>query len=181
MPEMAAEPVRRPADSAKEEFIDLIERFLEYLAGISERMPFAVDRQKFRSIVTLAALSVAIFITWKLLRAPPPRQRRQPRQSGEVTAVSGARSSSNSGLTSSEYCSSSAELRSHNRVDELFLPGKHTLAQIVRYRLNEGRKVIFFVCFGSKIVFIKALMACSFTHESEESECRIFSHLLVLK
>lgn len=58
---------------------------------------------------------------------------------------------------------------------------QHTLAQIVRYRLNEGRKVIFFVCFGSKIVFIKALMACSFTHESEESECRIFSHLLVLK
>ncbi|KAL0908968.1 hypothetical protein M5K25_023483 [Dendrobium thyrsiflorum] len=140
MPEMAAEPIRRPADSAKEEFIDLIERFLEYLAGISERMPFTVDRQKFRSITTLAALSVAIFITWKLLRAPPPHQRRQPRQSGEVTAVAGTRSSSNSGLTSSEYCSSSAELRSHDRVDELYLPGKRTLEQIVRYRLNEGRK-----------------------------------------
>lgn len=139
MPEMPAEPTRPPADSAKEELIDLIQRFLEYLAGISERMPLTVDRQKFRSITTLAALSVAIFITWKLLRAPPPHQRRQPRQPSEVTAVSGARSSSNSGLSSSEYCSSSAELR-HDRVDELFQPGKRSLEQIVRHRLNEGRK-----------------------------------------
>ncbi|XP_020593986.1 peroxisome biogenesis protein 22-like [Phalaenopsis equestris] len=140
MPEMPADPISPPADSAKEELIDMIQRFLEYVAGISELLPFTVDRQKFRSITTLAALSFAIFIAWKFLRAPPAHQRRS-RQSSVAAAVSGARSSSsNSGLTSSEYYSSSAELRPHDRVDELFQTGKRTLEQIIRHRLNEGRK-----------------------------------------
>lgn len=134
MPKMSAGPHRSPADSAKEEPVDLIQRFLAYIVGVSERMPSTVDRQKFSSITTLAALSVIIYITWKLLRAPPAHRRREPTESSEISAVSGARSSSNSGLTSL------ADLRAQDRLDELFQPGKRTLEQNVRYRLNEGRK-----------------------------------------
>lgn len=139
MAEMVAEPSLTTADSAKEEVIHLIQHILEFITGMSERMPFTVDRQKFRSITTLTVISVALYITWKLLRAPPARQRRQLRQSSEVPAVSGARSSSNAGLTSSAYCSSSLDLRSQDRVNDLF-PEKRTLEQIVKHRLNDGRK-----------------------------------------
>ncbi|KAG0499448.1 hypothetical protein HPP92_004139 [Vanilla planifolia] len=138
---MAAAPPRPPLDFAKEELFDLMQRFLEYLAEMSERMPFVVNRQKIRSIATLAALSVAIYITWKILRASPTQQRRQNRRLSQVTTVSGARISSNSVVSQSPYHSSPAHLRPQGTVDKLFQSGKLTLEKIVRHRLNEGRKV----------------------------------------
>ncbi|PKA66523.1 hypothetical protein AXF42_Ash003177 [Apostasia shenzhenica] len=93
-------------------------------------------KQKFRSITTLAALSVAVYVSWKLLRAPPARQRRQPRRSNQVPALSRARLSSNSAPRESEYCSSSADLRSQDKVDELFKPVTSQLLGVILEETN---------------------------------------------
>lgn len=131
------------ADSAKgkEEFSDLIQRLVESIASISDRLPFEIDRQRLRSITAFAALSITIVFAWKLLRAPPGNQRRQPRRRNSVSGTSGARSLTNATLSSSELCSPSGNSRALDAVDEFFRPVKLTFEQLIRHKLNEGRKV----------------------------------------
>ncbi|KAJ6807083.1 putative peroxisome biogenesis protein 22 isoform X2 [Iris pallida] len=129
------------ADPAREEFSDLIQRFIESLSGITDRLPFDLDRQKLRSITTFAALSVAIVFVLKLLRTPPEHQRRQQRPHNSASGPSSGRLRSNTGFPSSEVISSSGNSRVQDAVDEFFRPVNLTLEQLVRHQLNEGRKV----------------------------------------
>nr|XP_010931840.1 peroxisome biogenesis protein 22 isoform X3 [Elaeis guineensis] len=132
-----AESVSSAAKTAKEEELaDLIQRFMASLAELSERLPFTVDRQKLRSITTLAAFAIALVFAWKLLRAPTDQQRRQRRRHGS-NGLPNARAP----VPSSELCSSSADSRVQDVVDEFFQPVKLTLEQVVRHKLSEGRKV----------------------------------------
>ncbi|XP_038975176.1 peroxisome biogenesis protein 22-like [Phoenix dactylifera] len=55
------------ADSGRDELVDLIQRFVESLAEVCERLPFHVHREKLRSITTLAALAIAIIFAWNFL------------------------------------------------------------------------------------------------------------------
>ncbi|KAG1365367.1 putative Peroxisome biogenesis protein 22 [Cocos nucifera] len=132
-----AESISAPAKSAKEEELaDLIQRFMASLAELSERLPFTVDRQKLRSITTLAAFAIALVFVWKLLRAPTDQQRRQ-RRHPDSSGLPNARTP----VPSSELCSSSVDSRVQDVVDEFFQPVKLTLEQVVRHKLSEGRRV----------------------------------------
>jgi len=137
----AAAPPPAAGDSVKDELADLIQHFMESLAGISERLPFAGDRKKLRSITTLAAVCVTIIFAWKLLRAPTDQQRRQQGRTGTLPGHSGARLQLNTNIPSSEIFSSSSDSIAQDAVDEFFQPVKLTLQQFVRHKLRDGRKV----------------------------------------
>ncbi|XP_073115516.1 peroxisome biogenesis protein 22 isoform X1 [Elaeis guineensis] len=129
------------ADSGRDEFVDLIQRFVESLAEVWERLPFHVHREKLRPITTLAALAIAIVFAWKLLRSPSNHQRRQHKQPDTLPARANASSQTNMMVQSSEACTSSGDLRVQDVADEFIQPVKLTLGQLVRQRLCEGRKV----------------------------------------
>ncbi|XP_008778899.1 peroxisome biogenesis protein 22-like isoform X1 [Phoenix dactylifera] len=132
-----AESISSAANSAKEEELaDLVQRFMASLAELSERLPFTVDRQRLRSITTLAALAIAFVFGWKLLRAPTDQRRRQRRHPG-----SHGLPNAGTPMPSSELCSSSGHSRVQDVVDEFFQPVKLTLEQVVRHKLSEGRRV----------------------------------------
>ncbi|XP_010931261.1 peroxisome biogenesis protein 22 isoform X2 [Elaeis guineensis] len=128
-------------DSRRDELVDLIQRFVESLAEVSERLPFHIDRQKFCSTRTLAALVIAIVFAWKLLRSPSNHQRRRRKWPGPLPAHANASSRTNMMVQSSEVCTSSGDLKVKDVVGEFFQPTKPTLSQSVRQKLGEGRKV----------------------------------------
>ncbi|XP_008800490.1 peroxisome biogenesis protein 22-like [Phoenix dactylifera] len=129
------------ADSGRDELVDLIQRFVESLAEVCERLPFHVHREKLRSITTLAALAIAIIFAWKLSRSPSNHQRRQRKQPGPLPARANASLHANMIVQSSEASTSSGDLGVQDVADEFIPPVKLTLGQLVRQRLCEGRKV----------------------------------------
>ncbi|CAD5187341.1 unnamed protein product [Musa acuminata subsp. malaccensis] len=137
-----AESTSQSSDPAKgEELRDLVQRFMASLAEFSRRLPFDVDLQKLCSITTLAALAITLAFAWKLLRTPPEQQRRQRRRPSSSPNLSINNLHSDTSLRSSEVCSSSGDSRAQCAVNEFFQPLELALEQLVRRKLNEGRKV----------------------------------------
>ncbi|XP_073003253.1 peroxisome biogenesis protein 22 [Typha latifolia] len=136
-----AESTSPSSNAAKEdELADLIHRFMDSIAEYSDRLPFAIDRQKVRSFTTLAALAITLLFAWKLLRAPSEQQRRPRRR--PTPSASNSNTRTRSGTTPfPEVCSSSGDSRAQDAVNQLFQPVKLTLEQLVRHKLSEGRKV----------------------------------------
>ena len=125
--------------------------------------------QDSRSVGAVAGLAVAIVFTWRLLRSNSGPRRRQPKRQASTTSSSVVTTQPNAvSIPSGGVCSSSEDLRVQNVVDEFFQPVKvrnrllncvflcrllfilnnafpfafqPTLAQIVRQKLSEGRKV----------------------------------------
>ncbi|RWR93475.1 peroxisome biogenesis protein 22 isoform X1 [Cinnamomum micranthum f. kanehirae] len=135
------------ADSSKEELVQLIKRCGAYLTlKISNLFPISsssLQHQNSHSIWALVGLAIAIIFTWKILRAPGGYQRRQRRQHRHLprASVSGVSPQSSPVIPSTGVFSYSDESKAQDVIDELFHPGKPTLAQSVRQKLNEGRKV----------------------------------------
>ncbi|KAJ6289351.1 hypothetical protein OIU76_025211 [Salix suchowensis] len=102
-------------ETSKDELLQLIKRFSAYLTVKMSNL-FSFNTLDSRSVGAFAGLAVAIVFTWRLLR-------------------------SNMSVPSMGVCSSSEDLGVQNAVDEFFQPVKPTLAQIVRQKLSEGRKV----------------------------------------
>ncbi|GMJ06380.1 peroxin 22 [Hibiscus trionum] len=127
---------------SKEELIQLIKRLGTYLALKMSNL-FSISLQKLdpRSVGAIAGLAVAIIFTYRLMRSPSPPPRRQPKRQAPTTSSTAISTQSNITLTPSGVYSSSEDLRAQNAVDEFFQPVKPTLGQIVRQKLNEGRKV----------------------------------------
>ncbi|CAL9210612.1 unnamed protein product [Musa hybrid cultivar] len=141
-PQSMAESTSQSSDPAKgEELRDLVQRFMASLAEFSRRLPFDVDLQKLCSITTLAALAITLAFAWKLLRTPPEQQRRQRRRPSSSPNLSINNLHSDTSLRSSEVCSSSGDSRAQCAVNEFFQPLELALEQLVRRKLNEGRKV----------------------------------------
>ncbi|XP_020109803.1 peroxisome biogenesis protein 22 [Ananas comosus] len=136
-----AESASPSSNSPREdELADLIQRFVDSLAEYSDRLPFALDRQKLRSFTTLAALAITLVFAWKLLRAPADQQRRPRRR--PTPSISSSTSRTRSGTRpSSDVFLSSGDSRAQDAVDQFFQPVKLTLEQLVRHKLCEGRKV----------------------------------------
>ncbi|KAL5216442.1 hypothetical protein ABZP36_007843 [Zizania latifolia] len=123
-----------------DELADLVRRLVDALSRYSDRLPFDLDRQKLRSLTTLAAITVTLIFAWKLLRAP----QEQPRRPRRRVAPSPSNTSSRSwpgALTSTDACSSSADSRAQEAINQLFQPANLTLEQLVRHKLSEGRRV----------------------------------------
>jgi len=125
--------------------------------------------QDSRSVGAVAGLAVAIVFTWRLLRSNSGPQRRQPKRAPTTSSSVVTTQPNAVSIPSAGVCSSSEDLRVQNVVDEFFQPVKvrnqllncvfflcrllfilinafpfafqPTLAQIVRQKLSEGRKV----------------------------------------
>ncbi|KAF0892478.1 hypothetical protein E2562_016786 [Oryza meyeriana var. granulata] len=122
-----------------DELADLVRRLVDTLARYSDRLPFDLDRQKLRSFTTLAAITITLIFAWKLLRAPqeqPQRPRRRVAPSPSNTS-----SRSRPGALTTDACSSSADSRAQEAINQLFQPVNLTLEQLVRHKLSEGRRV----------------------------------------
>lgn len=129
------------ADYSKEEFLQLIKRMGTYITvKMSNLFSISFKNPDIRSLGAIAGLAVAVVFTWRLLRSPTPRRRQRKRQTSTSTS-SGASSSSNAAALLPAACSSPESSGAQHVVDEFFQPVKPTLAQIVRQKLNEGRKV----------------------------------------
>ncbi|MBA0834465.1 hypothetical protein Goarm_006817 [Gossypium armourianum] len=96
-----------------------------------------------RSVGAIAGLAVAIIFTYRFTRSPAPPTRRQPKRQAPTTSSTAISTQSNITLMPSGVYSSSEDLRAQNTFDEFFQPVKPTLGQIVRQKLNEGRKVTY--------------------------------------
>ncbi|XP_057460360.1 peroxisome biogenesis protein 22-like [Actinidia eriantha] len=121
------------ADNSKEELLQLIKRFGDYLT-------VKIGNLDSQLVGALAGLAVALLFTWRLLRSPSGPQRRQPKRQAPIPSTSGVSTHSNANLTYSE------DSRAQNVIDEFFQPVKPTLGQIVRQKLSEGRKVTCQLC-----------------------------------
>ncbi|KAM0862169.1 hypothetical protein ACQ4PT_045437 [Festuca glaucescens] len=138
---MASESVAAAAAGGgkDDELADLVRRLVDALARYSDRLPFDLDRQKLRSLTTLAAIAITLVFAWKLLRAP----QEQPRRSRRRVAPSPSNTSSRSRqgtLAGTDACLS-ADSRAHEAINQLFQPVNLTLEQLVRHKLSEGRRV----------------------------------------
>ncbi|KAK8569703.1 hypothetical protein V6N13_046750 [Hibiscus sabdariffa] len=122
---------------SKEELIQFIKRLGTYLALKMSNL----QNLDPRSVGAIAGLAVAIIFTYRLMRSPSPPPRRQPKRQAPTTSSTAISTQSNITLMPSGVYSSSEDLRAQNAVDEFFQPVKPTLGQIVRQKLNEGRKV----------------------------------------
>ncbi|KAL5214944.1 hypothetical protein ABZP36_004096 [Zizania latifolia] len=123
-----------------DELADLVRRLVDALSRYSDRLPFDLDRQKLRSLTTLAAITITLIFAWKLLRGP----KEQPRRPRRRVAPSPSNTSSRprpGALASTDACSSSADSRAQEAISQLFQPVNLTLEQLVRHKLSEGRRV----------------------------------------
>ncbi|CAN8270384.1 unnamed protein product [Cochlearia groenlandica] len=141
-----AESSSSPSPSSTEEIVRLIKRLSAYVAFKMSSLfsSTSIRNLDSRSIGAIAGLAIAVIFTWRAIRTPTERQRRQPKRrtnpSGETSA-----SASHSNLASIPTHGDSSSPREDNAaqdvVDQFFQPVKPTLGQIVRQKLSEGRKV----------------------------------------
>ncbi|KAF8649713.1 hypothetical protein HU200_064256 [Digitaria exilis] len=142
---MASAPATAPAAGSgagggkDDELADLLRRLVDALARYADRLPFDLDRQKLRSLTTLAAISVTILIAWKMLRAPQEQPRRPHRRAAPSSSNTSSRS--RPGVLATTDACSSGDSRAHEAVNQLFQPVNLTLEQLVRHKLSEGRRV----------------------------------------
>ncbi|KAK9155876.1 hypothetical protein Sjap_003356 [Stephania japonica] len=130
------------ADSSKEESVQLIKKLGAYVTlKLSNLFPISLGNLGSRSVGTFAGMVVAIFLTWRLLRAPSGDQRRQPKRQGASGSGSSVDAQAVMAASSGDCSSSSNDSRARHVVDEFFQPVKPTLTQVVRQKLCEGRKV----------------------------------------
>nr|CAJ86212.1 H0323C08.2 [Oryza sativa]CAJ86426.1 H0303G06.15 [Oryza sativa] len=104
-----------------DELADLVRRLVDALARYSDRLPFDLDRQKLRSFTTLAAITITLIFAWKLLRAPQEQPRRPHRRVAPSPSNTSSRSRPGA-LTSTDACSSSADSRAQEAINQLFQP-----------------------------------------------------------
>ncbi|ONM13353.1 Peroxisome biogenesis protein 22, partial [Zea mays] len=134
----ASAPVAGAVAGNDDELADLVRRLVDALARYADRLPFDLDRQKLRSLTTLAAISITLLFAWKMLRGPqeqPPRPRRRIAPSSSNTSTR----SRPGALTTTDACSS-ADSRAHEAVNQLFQPVNLTLEQLVKHKLSGGRR-----------------------------------------
>ncbi|XP_074311039.1 peroxisome biogenesis protein 22-like [Silene latifolia] len=92
------------------------------------------------SVGAVAGIAIAIIFTWRIFVSAP--ERRQPkRQQPNVGASSGVAGSQPNAAVVVSSSGSQDDSRVRNVVDDFFQPVKPTLAQIVRQKLCDGRKV----------------------------------------
>lgn len=127
------------AENSKDELLQLVKRIGAYLTfKMSNLFTIASQKLDLLSVGALAGLAIAIVFTWKLYPSAP--QRRQPKRQPARASSSGVNLQPAT-LESSSASASAEDLRAQDVVDDFFQPVKPTLAQIVRQKLCEGRKV----------------------------------------
>lgn len=127
------------SESSTDELLRLIKRLGAYLTvKMSNLFSGVFLTMDTRSVGAVAGLALAIICSWRLLRSPNPRR---PKRPASRASSSGSTSQANSTIVTSGAISSLEDSRLPNAVDDFFQPAKLTLAQVVRQKLCEGRKV----------------------------------------
>ncbi|GAB2233829.1 hypothetical protein Droror1_Dr00003058 [Drosera rotundifolia] len=127
--------------SSKDELFQLIKRFGAYITfKMSNFLTLFSQNMDSRSVSAIAGLAIAVVFTWRLLRSPTNPQRRQPKRSSTRASSSGANVQPNTSLATYGIATSSDDTRTQS-FDDFIQPVKPTLGQIVRQKLNDGRKV----------------------------------------
>ncbi|XP_057521930.1 peroxisome biogenesis protein 22-like [Amaranthus tricolor] len=128
------------AESSKDELLQLVKRISDFFTvKMSNFFTIAFQKVDVFSVSAFAGLAIAIVFTWKIFPSAP--QRRQPKRQPTVASGSGTNLQTNATVEMSVASASSEDLRAQDVVDDFFQPVKPTLAQIVRQKLCEGRKV----------------------------------------
>ena len=79
--------------------------------------------QKLRSLTTLAAIGITLLFAWKMLRAPREQPQRPRRRAATSPSNTSSRSRLGPGaLASTDACTSSADSRAHEAINQLFQP-----------------------------------------------------------
>ncbi|KAL9274946.1 Peroxisome biogenesis protein 22-like protein [Drosera capensis] len=129
------------SSSSKDELFQLIKRFGAYITfKMSNFLTLFSQNMDSRSVSAIAGLAIAVVFTWRLLRSPTNPQRRQPKRSSTRASSSGVNVQPNTSLATYGIASSSDDTHTQS-VDDFIQPVKLTLGQIVRQKLNDGRKV----------------------------------------
>ncbi|TMW99241.1 hypothetical protein EJD97_002835 [Solanum chilense] len=123
---------------ADDDFLQLIKRIGAFLTLKISNLSQILDS---RSAGAIAGLAFAIVFIWKIMRSPSGPQRRHPKQQAVTPGSSGVSSPFSENVPTSEVSPPSENSNAQNVIDEFFQPVKPTLGQIVRQRLDEGRKV----------------------------------------
>ncbi|XP_057526392.1 peroxisome biogenesis protein 22-like isoform X1 [Amaranthus tricolor] len=128
------------AESSKDELLQLVKQLSSFLSvKMSNFFTIAFQKLDVLSVSALAGFAVAIFFTWKIFPSAP--QRRQPKRQSARASSSVNNLPANATVEMSGASTSSDDLRAQDVVDDFFQPVKPTLAQLVRQKLCEGRKV----------------------------------------
>uniref|UniRef100_A0A1D1YU36 Peroxisome biogenesis protein 22 n=1 Tax=Anthurium amnicola TaxID=1678845 RepID=A0A1D1YU36_9ARAE len=130
------------ADYVTEQVGSLVKRLSAHLhRKASEVVMLLFSNKGAGSLGALAGFAIAIVFTWKFLRSPPGRQRRNlPKRTNPGSSSSGI-NLAREVASDSEVHPSQLSLKDFNTVDADCSAVELTLGQIVRKRLNGGRKV----------------------------------------
>ncbi|KMT02024.1 hypothetical protein BVRB_9g208490 [Beta vulgaris subsp. vulgaris] len=127
------------AEYSKDELLQLFKRISAYVSvKMSNLFTIASLKLDAFSVGALAGLAIAVVFTWKIFPSSP--QRRQPKRQPSRASSSGVNMQTAT-VESSGASASSDDSRAQHVVDDFFQPVKPTLAQVVRQKLCEGRKV----------------------------------------
>ncbi|CAA7030254.1 unnamed protein product [Microthlaspi erraticum] len=134
--------------SPTEEIVRLIKRLSAYVAFKMSNLfsTSTIRNLDSRSIGAIAGLAIAVIFTWRAIRTPGERQRRQPKRRMQPAETSNAAAAAAAGQTNvtsvpPEFSSPREDSAAQDVVDQFFQPVKPTLGQLVRQKLSEGRKV----------------------------------------
>ncbi|KAL1197500.1 Peroxisome biogenesis protein 22 [Cardamine amara subsp. amara] len=138
-----AESSSSSSSSPTEEIVRLIKRLSAYVAFKMSSLfsTTSIRNLDSRSIGAIAGLAIAVIFTWRAIRTPGERQRRQPKRRNPFAETSSAASQSNLALITPDVSLPREDNAVEDVVDQFFQPVKPTLGQIVRQKLSEGRKV----------------------------------------
>ncbi|KAL5983137.1 hypothetical protein ACLOJK_017219 [Asimina triloba] len=117
------------ADSLSEQVLNLLRRFGKHF-----------NRKNAGSLGALAGLAIAIAFTWKFLRSPSRNQRNQHKRIGPTSTGSDV-TQVNEASSNSEFHHIEGSVSDTDVISEFDHPAKLTFGQIVRKKLNGGRKV----------------------------------------
>ncbi|XP_031478040.1 peroxisome biogenesis protein 22-like isoform X2 [Nymphaea colorata] len=128
------------SDSLINQIHHLFNRFNALLtAKISDLVLVLSNHKSAGSIGALAGLAIAIVFTWKFLKTPDRHRRRQQKRRGSSSNI-GAENPAHNVAPSSEE-SHLLNAMGHTEIEEFHPPMKLSLGQIVRKKLNGGKKM----------------------------------------
>ncbi|KAG9442330.1 hypothetical protein H6P81_018184 [Aristolochia fimbriata] len=124
-------------DSLTEQVGDLLRRFWkQFNRKASELLMIMVNHKNAGSLGAVAGFAIAVVFTWKFLRSPGNSQRNQRKRLGSSSSDADSAQAS-----SSERQPAFVDFNDEISNDELVSPAELTLGQIVRKKLNGGRKM----------------------------------------
>ncbi|XP_068646035.1 peroxisome biogenesis protein 22-like [Aristolochia californica] len=129
------------ADSLAEQVVNLLRRFgKQFNRKASEVLMILINHKNAGSLGALAGFAIAVAFTWKFLRSPSRSQRNQRKRLGSSSSNADSTQAHDAAF-SSERHPAFVDFKDESSIDGSISPAELTLGQIVRKKLNGGRKM----------------------------------------